>query len=209
MQPAMAPIPTYLTIPNQPAKGQKVAILINSTKSMGQISDSFNDVACSGAATNVVEAEIDSGSATAAIPEITHEFGTPDIVSVNDGGDNDEIFFNTINACVVALTDFDQTNQVYQQNCSDHIKKALNTITTLQPKLEAVHSHAKVRNLLPGQKRSVYVLGYAQFYSLNTMAKACRPWYSSDIPVSPLGPNSIGSAIYGLVLASWSFRRTG
>jgi len=140
----------------------------------------FNFPACSGANTTVTSSQISSSSG----PSPDYAFGSPDIVSITVGGDNNESFTNTISACVVD-----------RRNCNESLALAHATTNTIQPSLEAVYSDAKTRNLTPGQERKVYVLGYARFYNFNGNRADC-----GDFPTPSLGPGGVASRINDAVV---------
>lgn len=192
----------YVTLsgdPNQACRRTASSYPYQFLKTYGTRLNSFNFPACSGADTDGVTSQIDSGSISSSFPQINYDFGTPDLVSVTAGGDNNEIFTDTITACVVQLLFKPPTDPVYLQNCENNLTAAANTISNIQSKLEAVYADAKTRNLLSGQQRSIFVLGYAQFYNLNSTVDACDQVF--DFKVPSLGPTGIASQINALVLS--------
>ena len=162
--------------------------------------EAFNDVACSGANTTEVGQQIDTGPSVFSIKEdrLGYEFGTPDLVTISAGGNNGEVVWLIVDRCIKPLSRVSVDSEEYKEMCSKAIKEAHEPLDVLQPQLEALYSQAKVHNILPDQKRSVYVLGYMQLWNSQVTRDEC--YGKDDIYVPPLGPDSFGSQMNDLLV---------
>ena len=156
-------------------------------------SDTFSFPACSGADTGHVLEQISSP-----------EFGSPDLVSINVGGDNAGnldflrlgIFAEVVGACI-------EDNPLL--DCQTEINNASFIIGQFGPVIDQVLQAAAKTNLAGG-KRTVVLLGYMQFYNINAAISSCPPdnpnypytgWYQPS-----LGSGGVADKINQLVIAA-------
>ncbi|KAL2037423.1 hypothetical protein N7G274_009908 [Stereocaulon virgatum] len=80
--------------------------------------------------------------------------------------------------------------------CDDSLATANGTIAAISSDLATVYQDAKSHNPLPKKARSVFVLGYAQFYNTEAPQSDCSP--SRLLPTPPV---AITQQINSLVLS--------
>ena len=117
-------------------------------------------------------------------------------MSIIIGEDNNHIFYNTILACVIALAAHQPTDPLYPRQYDDSLATANETIAAISSDLATVYQDAKSHNSLPNQARSVFMLGYAQFYNTEAPQSDCPP-----LTLLPTPPVAITQQINSLVLS--------
>lgn len=162
--------------------------------------ESFNDVSCSGANTTEIIQQINTGPAVFPIKEGRpgYDFGTPDLVTISAGGNNGDVVWHVVDECVKSIRKLSVDSDEYMRICGEALLQANEALDTLQPQLEDLYGQAKVHNLLPDQKRSVYVLGYAQLWYAKKTRDEC--YGKDDVYVPPLGPNESGIQMNALIV---------
>lgn len=102
------------------------------------------------------------------------DFEDPELVSISIGG-NDKAAFNIGGfKSVVALCIYHEFDSENLPLCDHAIKKARKAIHGIAGVLDAVIGNASTTNTAQSSHaRTVAVMGYAQFYDLNTKRRAC------------------------------------
>lgn len=129
-----------------------------------------------------------------------YQFGTPDLVTITAGG-VDAGFRNCLERCVASIRHYGhhpERKYWYNRECGEALHTANVAIENMRPRLEDLYDAAKRSNLLPGQNRSVYVLGYAQIWNANKTTEQC--YGSRDVYVPPLENGGPGRKMNALVV---------
>ena len=133
----------------------------------------FNFPACAGANPEGVTHQIEAGTSNVQLPSIGYDFGNPDLVSISVGGNTGHMFSNTIEACVLSLLEYSSDSSDYYKPCEEAWYNDLVTVYGLAQRLPELFEKAVTTNLTLGQKREVYVIGYARFYNTDDGDKNC------------------------------------
>ena len=158
---------------------------------------SFNFAACTGADTEGTTNQIGDDGAKVTdlqLPTIGYDFGHPDLVSISVGGSTGGLFSTLIEKCVLALFDYSWESSSYHSPCEVAWYNDYVTLYGLGQSLPTLFRKAKSTNLKQGQKREVYVLGYAQFWTTDKGDKHCPKEH-----VLPTPPLSIADELNGVV----------
>ncbi|KAI9702639.1 MAG: hypothetical protein M1820_006145 [Bogoriella megaspora] len=147
-------------------------------------SANFGFLACGGANTTEITSQISDP-----------DFGYPDFVTLDAGGDDNHFASNTVQNCIVAAALLNAT--AYSAKCNAWLTQASALEQTIKPGISALITNALTHNLLPDQKRKVIVTGYAQPFNVSGLPSNCP----ITIPVPPLGPGNLADRINLSVLA--------
>ena len=146
--------------------------------------NAFNFPACSGATTTDVISQIESGTGTRLQPTPSYEFGSPDLVTISAGGNDGHIFSDLIRACVLKLFDYKADTIEYNNPCNSEWYQAVADTYGVGRTVGDIYKQALTTNLMDGQVREVYVLGYARFYNVDDGRKHCPN--DDKLPTPPL-----------------------
>ena len=141
----------------------------------GSNSSTFTFLACSGANTTTEMPEIEASA-----------FGSPDLVTVNAGGNNGMVFADTVLACILS-----EGTPTYNETCGAVFDYASLVDETLEDKVAGLLQQAQTKNLAANQTRTVVLVGYAQFYNISGLQEDCP----SGIPTPPLGPGGFADLV--------------
>ena len=102
--------------------------------------------------------------------EITHPdsgFGSPDLVSLTMGGNNNNAFANVVEKCP-----FGYGNDAVKA-CDDALDQAGSTVEGIDAELDLTLDAAAATNPKDGQDRMILVMGYPSFYNVDTSQFIC------------------------------------
>jgi hypothetical protein len=154
---------------------------------------SFNFIACSGANTSDCDAsQVHSSS-----------YGSPDLVTITIGGDNNQAFLGLIVNCVY------QRDETY---CQYAIQNAWLTVSQLPSDLKTLFTDIKATNSAGLYDRRVAVVGYPKLWS-TTNGTECQQPVLAQVPMAERqAMNDLADAVNGVLKqataamgAGWSF----
>lgn len=122
---------------------------------------SFNFLSCSGAdASHIIKAQVHSS-----------HFGSPDLVTMTAGGDNDGVFVKILLGCLV--------NKKKSQ-CDKALALAETTAEKIPERLAPLYEDIKSTNVDPNKKRTIIHLSYVQMYNRDADKSEC-PQHGTDL----------------------------
>ncbi|KPI37276.1 Lipase 1 [Cyphellophora attinorum] len=154
---------------------------------------SFNFIACSGANTSDCDASQVHSSG----------YGSPDLVTITIGGDNNQAFLGLIVNCVY------QRDETY---CQYAIQNAWLTVSQLPSDLKTLFTDIKTTNAAGLYDRRVAVVGYPKLWS-TTNSTACQQPVLAQVPMAERqAMNNLADAVNGVLKQAteamgfgWSF----
>jgi len=86
------------------------------------------------------------------------DFGTPDLITINAGGDNENLFSDIIQACVFAFFGFDS------KACASASEAGATKISRLPQRFQELFDALKTKTASQGTNPKVVVIGYAHYW---------------------------------------------